>query len=276
MLNHFWAKLPGFSDEVRHTPITGQDPNVTHPAAVCKGPIAYADLGLVDEFETVARFARGAVKVTMTGPHMLAKVAHDEFYGDLAAMMQDLAKVINRNLKDLAAAGCRYAQIDEPLFAVADDQEVKAAVEAINLAIEDVRDMSVMGHICQGNYAVGEDYDGQVGHRYFTGRYPAALITDIAYDALLVEHDMVDAYQGLLGDKRLAVGAVDVQDLRVETPETVAERIRAHSWLAPEQTLITSTCGMNHLPREVAFGKLAAMTQAREILDPEQRLRRVG
>ena len=22
-------------------------------------------------------------------------------------------------------------------------------------------------HVCQGNYAVGEDYDGQIGHRYF-------------------------------------------------------------------------------------------------------------
>lgn len=276
MLNFFWNKLPGFSEEVRHKPITEQDPNVTHPAAVCNGPIEYADLGLVDEFETVSRYARGAVKVTMTGPHMLAKVAHDEYYGDLPAMMQDLAKVINRNLKDLEAAGCRYAQIDEPLFGIAGTEEVAAAVEAINMAVEGLSAMSVMGHICQGNYAVGEDYDGQIGHRYFTGGYPAELITDIHYDALLVEHDMVDHYQGRLGNKRLAVGAVDVQDPAVETPETVAERIRAHSWLAPEQTLITSTCGMNHLPRDVAFGKLAAMTRAQEILDPGQRLRQAG
>jgi 5-methyltetrahydropteroyltriglutamate--homocysteine methyltransferase len=46
----------------------------------------------------------------------------------------------------------------------------------------------------------------------------------------------------------------------------VAERIRAHAWLAPEQTIITSSCGFNHLPRNVAFGKLSAMTQAKQIL----------
>ena len=276
MLNFFWNKIPGFSDRTMPKPITGQDPNVTHPAAVCDGPIQYADLGLVDEYRMVARYARHPVKVTMTGPHMLAKVAHDEYYGDLPAMMQDLAKVINRNFRDLEAVGCRYAQIDEPLFAIADDDEVAAAVDAINMALEGLERMSVMGHICQGNYAVGEDYDGQIGHRYFTGRYPADQIARIDYDALLVEHDMADAYQGLLGNQRLAVGAVDVQDLQVESPLTVAERIREHSWLAPEQTLITSTCGMNHLPRDVAFGKLEAMSGAREILDPAKGKRKAS
>ncbi|MEF8792849.1 hypothetical protein [Thiohalorhabdus sp.] len=276
MLNFFWSKIPGFSDETRPKPITGQDPNVTHPAAVCNGPIRYADLGLVDEYRMVSRFAAGAVKVTMTGPHMLAKVAHDEYYGNLTTMMQDLAKVINRNLKDLEAAGCRYVQIDEPLFAAVDEDEVAAAVEAINMAIEGLNQLSVMGHICQGNYAVGEDYDGQIGHRYFTGSYPAELITGINYDALLVEHDMVNAYRGLLGNKRLAVGAVDVQDLEVESPDTVVQRIQNHSWLVPEQTLITSTCGMNHLPRDIAFGKLEAMVTAKQILDPARRQQRAG
>lgn len=46
----------------------------------------------------------------------------------------------------------------------------------------------------------------------------------------------------------------------------IAERISALRWLAPEQTLITNTCGMNHLPRQVAFGKLKAMSAAKEML----------
>ena len=54
------------------------------------------------------------------------------------------------------------------------------------------------------------------------------------------------------------VGAVDVQDPNIESGEQVAERIRMHHWLAPEQTLITSSCGFNHLPRHVALGKLRA------------------
>jgi 5-methyltetrahydropteroyltriglutamate--homocysteine methyltransferase len=64
----------------------------------------------------------------------------------------------------------------------------------------------------------------------------------------------------------LAVNAVDVQAPNVETGEQVAQRIRAHRWLAPEQTIITSSCGFNHLPRHIALGKLRAMTEAKMIL----------
>jgi 5-methyltetrahydropteroyltriglutamate--homocysteine methyltransferase len=46
----------------------------------------------------------------------------------------------------------------------------------------------------------------------------------------------------------------------------VAERIKAHGWLAPEQTIITSSCGFNHLPRHIALGKMRAMTEAKAIL----------
>lgn len=267
MLNFFWNIIPAFQGETRPKPITIKDPNVTHPAAVCRSRIGDdADLGLVDEFNMVNTFATHDVKVTMTGPHMLAKVAWDEHYDDLAAMMQDLGKLMNRNFKKLEQAGCKAIQIDEPLFIIVDDDEVKAAVDAINIAVEGVN-MSIMTHICQGNYAVGEDYDGQIGHRYFdSGRYPARLICDIDCDALLIEHDMTPNYEGLLGNKQLFVGAADVQDMKVEKPETIVERITKYGWLAPEQTLITSTCGMNHLPRQVAFGKLQAIAGAKKIL----------
>jgi 5-methyltetrahydropteroyltriglutamate--homocysteine methyltransferase len=59
---------------------------------------------------------------------------------------------------------------------------------------------------------------------------------------------------------------VDVQSPNVESGELVASRIKAHNWLDPEQTLITSSCGFNHLPRHIAFGKLRAMSDAKAIL----------
>lgn len=267
MLNFFWEKMPAFSTETRPKPITPKDPNVSHPAAICKGPIRYADLGLTEEYKTVSMYAHKDVKITMTGPHMLAKVAWDEYYGDIGKMMQDLGKVINRNFKDLEQSGCKYVQIDEPLFASVEEKEVEAAVDAINLAIEGLDKMSVQVHICQGNYAVGPEYDGQIGHRYFdTGEYPAQLICKIDCDVLLVEYDQASKYEGHLGNKYLAVGAADVQNSNVEEAETIAERIQRHRWLPPEQTLITSSCGMNHLPRHIAFSKLQAMVAAKHLL----------
>lgn len=263
MLNHFWAKIPGFSGEERPKPITPKDDKVTHPAAVLTGPVSYADLGLVDEFQMVSTYAHNPVKVTMTGPHMLAKVAWDEHYDDIGTFMQELAKVLNRNFLDLQAAGCEHVQIDEPLFAAVDRSEVTLAVDAINQAFEGVT-MTKWVHICQGNYAVGEDYDGQIGHRYFDfGDYPADLITKIDGDAFMVEYDFAERYEGLLGNKQMAIGAADVSKTDVETPETLVERLTAHSsWLPAEQTLVTSTCGLNHLSREVASGKLAAISAA--------------
>jgi 5-methyltetrahydropteroyltriglutamate--homocysteine methyltransferase len=77
---------------------------------------------------------------------------------------------------------------------------------------------------------------------------------------------MTPHYEGLLADKQLGVGAVDVQFPNVETGQLIADRITAHRWLTPEQTIITSSCGFNHLPRHIALGKLKAMSDAKAIL----------
>jgi 5-methyltetrahydropteroyltriglutamate--homocysteine methyltransferase len=128
-------------------------------------------------------------------------------------------------------------------------------------------DVHISVHVCQGNYAVGPDYDGQIGHRYFdTGRYKADLLSKINCHSYLIEHDRTGEFEGLLGNKQLGVGAVDVQAPNIEAGALVADRIRAYRWLAPEQTIITSTCGFNHLPRHIALGKMRAITEAKAIL----------
>jgi 5-methyltetrahydropteroyltriglutamate--homocysteine methyltransferase len=269
MLNHFWQKIPAFQGATRPMSITQHDPNVFHPAATCRARVAdNIDLGLVDEFKVASALTTKPVKITMTGPHMLSKVVYDEFYGDIGKMMIDVARLLRHNFMMLAQAGCKFIQIDEPLFTMSDDDEVAAAVEAINLAIADIpADVHVSTHVCQGNYAVGKEYDAQIGHRYFDiGRYKADLICRIRCASYMIEYDMAGHFEGHLGDQQLGVGAVDVQDPRAETAETVAERIAACRWLAPEQTVITSSCGFNHLPRATAFAKMKAMAGAKIIL----------
>lgn len=269
MLNHFWQKIPAFQGGTRPKPIAKSDPDVFHPAATCKARIAdNIDLGLVDEFKTVSALTSRPVKITMTSPLMLAKVAYDEHYNDLNKMMDDLSKLLRHNFLMLLDAGCQHIQIDEPLFTVSEENEAAAAVEAINSAIDGLtRRAHISMHICQGNYAVGKEYDGQIGHRYFdVGRYKADIISKIECSSYLVEYDMAHHYEGLIGDKQIGVGAVDVQDPKVESGETLAERVRAQRWIVPEQTIITSSCGFNHLPRQTAMGKLNAMAEAKRIL----------
>ena len=124
-----------------------------------------------------------------------------------------------------------------------------------------------MVHICQGNYAVGPDYDGQIGHRYFDqGRYKADLVCKIECDGYpdRARHDAslrrLPWRQATRRRRGRRAGA-ERGDRR-----TGRERIKAHRWLAPEQTIITSSCGFNHLPRHIALGKLRAMTEAKAIL----------
>src|ERR1700682_2159447 len=132
MLNFFWQKIPAFQGTTRPKPIKKHDPDVFHPSATCRGRIGdTVDLGLVDEFRMVSALTRRPVKITMTGPLMLAKVAFDEHYRDIKKMMHDLGKLLNTNFKMLAAAGCKNIQIDEPLFTISEEEEVEAAVAAI-------------------------------------------------------------------------------------------------------------------------------------------------
>jgi 5-methyltetrahydropteroyltriglutamate--homocysteine methyltransferase len=70
------------------------------------------------------------------------------------------------------------------------------------------------------------------------------------------------------------VGAIDLSDMNVETPETVAARVRrALKYVAPENVVIAPDCGMKYLPREVAFGKMVAMVEGARILRKEYQSR---
>ena len=101
MLNFFWQKIPAFQGTTRPKPITRHDPDVFHPAATCKNRITEKiDLGLVDEFKMVSTLTAKPVKVTMTGPHMLAKVAYDEYYHDIGKMMRRSRQAASPQLRN--------------------------------------------------------------------------------------------------------------------------------------------------------------------------------
>ena len=274
MLNHFWQKIPALQGMTRPKPITKYDPNVTHPAVTCTGPISNStDLGLVDEFRTVSEFARRPVKITMTGPLFLTAVTYDEHYNDPKRMMLDAAKLLNNNFRRLAEAGCKHIQIDEPYLTPPSDDEVRDAVEAINLAIGGPAAKMSMSRctfaratmrsapITMGRSAIG------ISTR--AGTRPISICQIRCHSYLDRARPGRRNSKGLLGNRQLGVGAVDVQAPNVETGTLVAARIRAHPWLAPEQTIITSTCGFNHLPRHIALGKMRAMVEAKAILSAD-------
>ena len=73
-----------------------------------------------------------------------------------------------------------------------------------------------------------------------------------------------------LPGKQILLGTVDLSDMTVETPETVAARIRrALPFVAPENIIVATDCGMKYLPRDVADGKMRAMVQGAAIVRRE-------
>ena len=70
-----------------------------------------------------------------------------------------------------------------------------------------------------------------------------------------------------LPSKTILLGVLDLSDMTVETPETVAARIRrALPHVPPERIVVAPDCGLKYLPREVAFGKIQAMVAGAAIV----------
>ena len=70
-------------------------------------------------------------------------------------------------------------------------------------------------------------------------------------------------------------GVIDLSEMNVETPETIAARIRrALPYVAAEDIIVAPDCGMKYLPRDVAFGKMKAMVAGAAIMRKEHGIER--
>lgn len=265
MINHFAAKIPGFSGELRpKTGITPVAPDAMLPAPVVTARLEPAPLGLLDELAFLRENTDRPVKIAMTGPHMFARVAWDEHYGDPEALAMDMAAVVNAEFRRLDEAGCDVIQLDEPiLWFLAGDQPW--GIRAINACFEGVTRAKKALHVCQGNY--NPDPSAHVGLRIFPAEFGAILpvirgsnldLVLMAFASLKVED--LAALRDFPADKAIGAGAVDVQDHRMETREEVAATIRrVADVVGPERVWVNPDCGLNHLPRDVAFDKMRAM-----------------
>ena len=73
-----------------------------------------------------------------------------------------------------------------------------------------------------------------------------------------------------LPGKTIILGVLDLSGLQVETPQTVAERIRrALPYVPAEKIVVAPDCGLKYLPRDVAFGKMKAMVDGAAIVRAE-------
>jgi 5-methyltetrahydropteroyltriglutamate--homocysteine methyltransferase len=73
-----------------------------------------------------------------------------------------------------------------------------------------------------------------------------------------------------LPSKTVILGVIDLADMKVETPEIVAARIRrALDHVPAERIVVAPDCGMKYLPRPIAFAKMQAMADGAALVRRE-------
>ena len=231
-------------------------------------------LGIVDEFRYLAEQTDRAIKTTCPGPltltiHLQTRPG-DPYGGDRLALAYDVAEIVNRELHALADAGAALIQLDEPSYSIIPG-EARQWVKLFNTAVRGLRDRGVQValHVCFGNLA-----SRPRGKRRYGGMFPDLLEThaeQLVFEFAnreLVELDLLAEI--VRGGKTAGAGVVDVKSFYVETPEDVAERVRAClEHLGPEQLTLVPDCGFFQLPRWLCAQKLRALVAGVELVRSE-------
>jgi 5-methyltetrahydropteroyltriglutamate--homocysteine methyltransferase len=236
------------------------------PSLQITGKLARPTAIFVDDFKFLKSIAKVTPKITIPSPTTLhfrgGRDAIDpKAYPDMENFYADLARVYREEIADLAAAGCRYLQIDEVNFAYLCDPALRAQVRNIGEEPDTLpktyakllndaiagrpADMVVCLHLCRGNFAGAWVAEG--------GYDPVAeiLFNDIAVDGYFLEYDSPRAgsfapLRFLPKDKTAVLGLVTTKSPQLETADDLKRRIGEASRYAPiEQLALSPQCGFS-------------------------------
>ena len=206
------------------------------------------------------------IKITVPGPFTMSQQAQNDFYKDEQEMVLDYAAAVNAEIKDLFAAGADIVQIDEPYMQARPEKARQFGLNGLKAALAGVSGTTAI-HICFGYAAI--IHVRPPGYS-FLPELAASPVQQISIETAQSKLDC--AVLEKLPGKTIILGTLDLSDMRVETPDMVAARIRrALPYVPAERIVVAPDCGLKYLPRDVAFGKLRAMVEGAEIVRRELR-----
>ena len=154
----------------------------------------------------------------------------DAHYGRRADMAMAFAALLNEEARELEALGVDVIQFDEPAFNVFMDDVKEWGIAALDRAVEGLSCKTAV-HICYG-YGIKANIDWKSRRsarewRQYEEIFPALNASRIDQVSLECANSHVPlSLIGLLKDKEVLVGAIDVATHEIETPEQVAAVIR--------------------------------------------------
>ncbi|MCL4767979.1 MAG: 5-methyltetrahydropteroyltriglutamate--homocysteine methyltransferase [Hyphomicrobiaceae bacterium] len=218
----------------------------------------------VQDLKFLKRHTTRKVKMTVPGPFTMSQQAQNDFYETPEAAAMDYALAVNAEIRDLFAAGADIVQIDEPYMQARPKAAEEFGLKALNAALDGVGGTTAV-HICFGYAAI--IHQRPSGYS-FLGQLSQCSCDQVSFET--AQSNLDCSVVAELKGKKLMLGVIDLSDMRVETPEIVADRIRRALPFAPaEDFIVAPDCGMKYLPREVAFGKMKAMVAGAAIVRKE-------
>ncbi|MCU4412790.1 methionine synthase [Acinetobacter sp. WU_MDCI_Axc73] len=224
-----------------------------------------------------ARFLRQQttqpIKWALPGPMTMIDTLYDAHYKSREKLAWEFAKILNQEALELEAAGVDIIQFDEPAFNVFFDEVNDWGVATLERALEGLKCETAV-HICYGyGIKANTDWKKTLGSewRQYEEAFPKLQQSKIDIISLechnsRVPMDLIELIRG----KKVMVGAIDVATNTIETPEEVADTLRKALQFVDADKLYPSTnCGMTPLARNVARGKLQALSAGAEIIRKE-------
>ncbi len=224
---------------------------------------------LVRDWQVAEKAAARPVKITIPGPMTISDTTADVFYNDAPALARDLADALNAQVRALAEAGCRYIQVDEPIFARKPDAALAYGIETLERCFHGVPDdVTRVVHMCCGYPSKLDDVDYPKADQ--ASYVQIAQGVDGVTDQISIEdahrHNPADLF-ARFERSSLIVGFVTIASSRVEPVEEIRARMQeVLQHLPPERLIAAPDCGLGFLGRDLAMQKLTNLSQAAKSL----------
>ena len=225
------------------------------------------DSFLVHDWEVSQKLSSKPIKITMPGPMTIADTIANTYYQSIDKMGFDLAEVINVEIKRLQKAGCKYIQVDEPLFARKPQDALNFGIDNLAKCFDGLQntDIEKITHICCG-----------YPDRLDAVEYPKAPLNSYHQIASKLDKSIIDTISledahrfndlSLLENftkTKIILGLIKIASSKEETINEIQSRVgNAIKYIKKEQLIAAPDCGLGHLPRDLAKIKLKTMVKA--------------
>ncbi|MBF0876947.1 methionine synthase [Gluconobacter cerevisiae] len=267
----FIEHLSGVDFENRQTVKIRNRYDASVPSVV--GSVSREKPVFVEDAKFLRSLTKKPIKWALPGPMTMIDTLHDAHYKSREKLAWEFARILNQEARELEAAGVDIIQFDEPAFNVFFDEVNDWGIATLEKAIEGLKCETAV-HICYGyGIKANIDWKNTLGSewRQYEEIFPKLQRSNIDLISLECQNsrvpmDLIELIRG----KKVMVGAIDVATSTVETPEDVANTLRKALQFVDADKLYPSTnCGMTPLSRQVATGKLNALSAGAAIVRKE-------